>query len=292
MLCNENIAMSLEIVIGVPMCCESAPFTVLISARIHVHDILVHDLWIYGADWDSKCDRKERHTKCAERCDVWCGVWKPYFWLVKQTHFTFWEKVKHGLHTKSLFYLQLHGAIYGSGIYLSPLSSISFGYSGLKIFFQDVWYWCVLYLTICTIKQKKYYTYIFKNLLHVNMLFLFILWLFRIGMNKKQQKVASKDETAANKTNINLQVLNVFHFFFKHLTQNHKLNDFLLQDLYQTYLVSETCWSTKFLLLSVTEERPEPPVSAEPQPEMHSLMWRFMFDLTAFTQIYIFICNI
>jgi len=58
-------------------------------------------------------------------------------------------------------------------------------------------------MTICTVKQKKYYTYI-----------VFILWIFHIGMNKKQQKVASKDETAANKTNINLQVLHVFSFFF------------------------------------------------------------------------------
>lgn len=36
------------------------------------------------------------------------------------------------------------------------------------------------------------------------------------GMNKKQQKVASKDETAANKSNINLQVfsfLSIATFF-------------------------------------------------------------------------------
>lgn len=84
--------------------------------------------------------------------------------------------------------------------------------SSSKMFDTDIS--CTFYMTICTIKQKKYYTYIFKNLLLVNMLFLFLLWLFHIGMNKKQQKVASKDETAANKTNINLQVLNVFSFFF------------------------------------------------------------------------------
>lgn len=31
-----------------------------------------------------------------------------------------------------LFPCKLHGAAYGKGIYLSPISSISFGYSGKK----------------------------------------------------------------------------------------------------------------------------------------------------------------
>uniref|UniRef100_A0A671RY09 Poly [ADP-ribose] polymerase n=1 Tax=Sinocyclocheilus anshuiensis TaxID=1608454 RepID=A0A671RY09_9TELE len=71
------------------------------------------------------------------------------------SHIENWHSIlRNGLVVASNTRLQLHGAIYGSGIYLSPLSSISFGYS---------------------------------------------------GMNKKQQKVASKDETAANKSNINLQ---------------------------------------------------------------------------------------
>ncbi|XP_036383721.1 protein mono-ADP-ribosyltransferase PARP8 [Megalops cyprinoides] len=72
------------------------------------------------------------------------------------SHIENWHSIlRNGLVVASNTRLQLHGAIYGSGIYLSPLSSISFGYS---------------------------------------------------GMNKKQQKVASKDDTAANsKTNINLQ---------------------------------------------------------------------------------------
>ncbi|KAL6465626.1 hypothetical protein MHYP_G00257590 [Metynnis hypsauchen] len=71
------------------------------------------------------------------------------------SHIENWHSIlRNGLVVASNTRLQLHGAIYGSGIYLSPLSSISFGYS---------------------------------------------------GMNKKQQKVASKDETATNKTNIHLQ---------------------------------------------------------------------------------------
>uniref|UniRef100_A0A8B9JZM4 Poly [ADP-ribose] polymerase n=1 Tax=Astyanax mexicanus TaxID=7994 RepID=A0A8B9JZM4_ASTMX len=71
------------------------------------------------------------------------------------SHIENWHSIlRNGLVVASNTRLQLHGAIYGSGIYLSPLSSISFGYS---------------------------------------------------GMNKKQQKIASKDETATNKTNIHLQ---------------------------------------------------------------------------------------
>uniref|UniRef100_A0A8B9JYU7 Poly [ADP-ribose] polymerase n=1 Tax=Astyanax mexicanus TaxID=7994 RepID=A0A8B9JYU7_ASTMX len=70
------------------------------------------------------------------------------------SHIENWHSIlRNGLVVASNTRLQLHGAIYGSGIYLSPLSSISFGYS---------------------------------------------------GMNKKQQKIASKDETATNKTNIHL----------------------------------------------------------------------------------------
>ncbi|XP_030213983.1 LOW QUALITY PROTEIN: protein mono-ADP-ribosyltransferase PARP8 [Gadus morhua] len=72
------------------------------------------------------------------------------------SHIENWHSIlRNGLVVASNTRLQLHGAIYGNGIYLSPLSSISFGYS---------------------------------------------------GMNKRQQKVISKDEMAASsKTNINLQ---------------------------------------------------------------------------------------
>ncbi|KAJ8005585.1 hypothetical protein DPEC_G00119470 [Dallia pectoralis] len=71
------------------------------------------------------------------------------------SHIENWHSIlRNGLVVASNTRLQLHGAIYGNGIYLSPMSSISFGYS---------------------------------------------------GMNKKQQKVASKDETATNKTNLQLQ---------------------------------------------------------------------------------------
>uniref|UniRef100_A0AAY4BNM6 Poly [ADP-ribose] polymerase n=1 Tax=Denticeps clupeoides TaxID=299321 RepID=A0AAY4BNM6_9TELE len=73
------------------------------------------------------------------------------------SHIENWHSIlRNGLVVASNTRLQLHGAIYGSGIYLSPLSSISFGYS---------------------------------------------------GMNKKQQKVTSKDESATNsKTNVHQQV--------------------------------------------------------------------------------------
>ncbi|XP_071011947.1 protein mono-ADP-ribosyltransferase PARP8-like [Oncorhynchus clarkii lewisi] len=71
------------------------------------------------------------------------------------SHIENWHSIlRNGLVVASNTRLQLHGAIYGSGIYLSPMSSISFGYS---------------------------------------------------GMNKKQQKDASKDQTATNKTNLHLQ---------------------------------------------------------------------------------------
>uniref|UniRef100_A0A8K9XEC3 Poly [ADP-ribose] polymerase n=1 Tax=Oncorhynchus mykiss TaxID=8022 RepID=A0A8K9XEC3_ONCMY len=68
------------------------------------------------------------------------------------SHIENWHSIlRNGLVVASNTRLQLHGAIYGSGIYISPMSSISFGYS---------------------------------------------------GMNKKQLKVTSKDETATNKTNL------------------------------------------------------------------------------------------
>ncbi|XP_071260492.1 protein mono-ADP-ribosyltransferase PARP8-like isoform X1 [Salvelinus alpinus] len=71
------------------------------------------------------------------------------------SHIENWHSIlRNGLVVASNTRLQLHGAIYGSGIYLSPMSSISFGYS---------------------------------------------------GMNKRPQKVASKDQTATNKTNLHLQ---------------------------------------------------------------------------------------
>uniref|UniRef100_A0A667XV98 Poly [ADP-ribose] polymerase n=1 Tax=Myripristis murdjan TaxID=586833 RepID=A0A667XV98_9TELE len=72
------------------------------------------------------------------------------------SHIENWHSIlRNGLVVASNTRLQLHGAIYGNGIYLSPMSSISFGYS---------------------------------------------------GMNKKQQKVTSKDEMAASsKTSVHLQ---------------------------------------------------------------------------------------
>uniref|UniRef100_A0A8K9XZ95 Poly [ADP-ribose] polymerase n=1 Tax=Oncorhynchus mykiss TaxID=8022 RepID=A0A8K9XZ95_ONCMY len=48
------------------------------------------------------------------------------------SHIENWHSIlRNGLVVASNTRLQLHGAIYGSGIYLSPMSSISFGYSGI-----------------------------------------------------------------------------------------------------------------------------------------------------------------
>ncbi|XP_041053642.1 protein mono-ADP-ribosyltransferase PARP8 isoform X2 [Carcharodon carcharias] len=71
------------------------------------------------------------------------------------SHIENWHSIlRNGLIVASNTRLQLHGAVYGNGIYLSPLSSISFGYS---------------------------------------------------GMNKKQQKVAAKDEQPSNNKAATLQ---------------------------------------------------------------------------------------
>ncbi|XP_041425351.1 protein mono-ADP-ribosyltransferase PARP8 [Xenopus laevis] len=49
------------------------------------------------------------------------------------SHIENWHSIlRNGLVVASNTRLQLHGAMYGNGIYLSPLSSISFGYSGMN----------------------------------------------------------------------------------------------------------------------------------------------------------------
>ncbi|KAM6157164.1 protein mono-ADP-ribosyltransferase PARP8 isoform 2-T2 [Erethizon dorsatum] len=49
------------------------------------------------------------------------------------SHIENWHSIlRNGLVVASNTRLQLHGAMYGSGIYLSPVSSISFGYSGMN----------------------------------------------------------------------------------------------------------------------------------------------------------------
>ncbi|CAJ0952957.1 unnamed protein product, partial [Ranitomeya imitator] len=49
------------------------------------------------------------------------------------SHIENWHSIlRNGLVVASNTRLQLHGAMYGSGIYLSPLASISFGYSGMN----------------------------------------------------------------------------------------------------------------------------------------------------------------
>uniref|UniRef100_A0A671VUA3 Poly [ADP-ribose] polymerase n=1 Tax=Sparus aurata TaxID=8175 RepID=A0A671VUA3_SPAAU len=53
------------------------------------------------------------------------------------SHIENWHSVlRNGLVNASYTKLQLHGAAYGKGIYLSPISSISFGYSGRKRFLR------------------------------------------------------------------------------------------------------------------------------------------------------------
>ncbi|PIO37002.1 hypothetical protein AB205_0158870 [Aquarana catesbeiana] len=48
------------------------------------------------------------------------------------SHIENWHSIlRNGLVNASYTKLQLHGAAYGKGIYLSPISSISFGYSGM-----------------------------------------------------------------------------------------------------------------------------------------------------------------
>uniref|UniRef100_A0A671WI28 Poly [ADP-ribose] polymerase n=1 Tax=Sparus aurata TaxID=8175 RepID=A0A671WI28_SPAAU len=50
------------------------------------------------------------------------------------SHIENWHSIlRNGLINASYTKLQLHGAAYGKGIYLSPVSSISFGYSGTKM---------------------------------------------------------------------------------------------------------------------------------------------------------------
>uniref|UniRef100_A0AAX7U5I1 Poly [ADP-ribose] polymerase n=1 Tax=Astatotilapia calliptera TaxID=8154 RepID=A0AAX7U5I1_ASTCA len=52
------------------------------------------------------------------------------------SHIENWHSVlRNGLVNASYTKLQLHGAAYGKGIYLSPISSISFGYSGRNVMF-------------------------------------------------------------------------------------------------------------------------------------------------------------
>ncbi|PIO38495.1 hypothetical protein AB205_0179950, partial [Aquarana catesbeiana] len=83
------------------------------------------------------------------------------------SHIENWHSIlRNGLVVASNTKLQLHGAMYGSGIYLSPLASISFGYSG-KVYSQRKGH---------TLKAPTYKELIFG------------------GMNKKQQKVSAKDD--------------------------------------------------------------------------------------------------
>uniref|UniRef100_A0A4W5PW78 Poly [ADP-ribose] polymerase n=1 Tax=Hucho hucho TaxID=62062 RepID=A0A4W5PW78_9TELE len=48
------------------------------------------------------------------------------------SHIENWHSIlRNGLVNASYTKLQLHGAAYGKGIYLSPVSSVSYGYSGM-----------------------------------------------------------------------------------------------------------------------------------------------------------------
>uniref|UniRef100_A0A3Q4GZX8 Poly [ADP-ribose] polymerase n=1 Tax=Neolamprologus brichardi TaxID=32507 RepID=A0A3Q4GZX8_NEOBR len=56
----------------------------------------------------------------------------PLYTCSSGSHIENWHSVlRNGLVNASYTKLQLHGAAYGKGIYLSPISSISFGYSGM-----------------------------------------------------------------------------------------------------------------------------------------------------------------
>ncbi|MEQ2263738.1 Poly [ADP-ribose] polymerase 6, partial [Xenotaenia resolanae] len=60
------------------------------------------------------------------------------------SHIENWHSVlRNGLVNASYTKLQLHGAAYGKGIYLSPISSISFGYSGRNTLFLPLRLCCV-----------------------------------------------------------------------------------------------------------------------------------------------------
>uniref|UniRef100_A0A8C8DKH5 Poly [ADP-ribose] polymerase n=1 Tax=Oryzias sinensis TaxID=183150 RepID=A0A8C8DKH5_9TELE len=55
------------------------------------------------------------------------------------SHIENWHSIlRKGLVNASYTKFQLHGAAYGRGIYLSPISSISFGYSGENRIFSDI----------------------------------------------------------------------------------------------------------------------------------------------------------
>uniref|UniRef100_A0AAQ5YPX1 Poly [ADP-ribose] polymerase n=1 Tax=Amphiprion ocellaris TaxID=80972 RepID=A0AAQ5YPX1_AMPOC len=56
------------------------------------------------------------------------------------SHIENWHSIlRNGLVNASYTKLQLHGAAYGKGIYLSPISSISFGYSGKNTHILSLW---------------------------------------------------------------------------------------------------------------------------------------------------------
>uniref|UniRef100_A0A8C7STX5 Poly [ADP-ribose] polymerase n=1 Tax=Oncorhynchus mykiss TaxID=8022 RepID=A0A8C7STX5_ONCMY len=67
------------------------------------------------------------------------------------SHIENWHSIlRNGLVVASNTRLQLHGAIYGSGIYISPMSSISFGYSGTQKTYRNF----VIHFNSCVLLQS------------------------------------------------------------------------------------------------------------------------------------------
>uniref|UniRef100_A0A673JX39 Poly [ADP-ribose] polymerase n=1 Tax=Sinocyclocheilus rhinocerous TaxID=307959 RepID=A0A673JX39_9TELE len=73
------------------------------------------------------------------------------------SHIENWHSIlRNGLVNTSYTKLQLHRAAYGKGIYLSPISSISFGYSGKSFWALCITAKCVIVLLQCRPTQSRF----------------------------------------------------------------------------------------------------------------------------------------
>uniref|UniRef100_A0A8C6UV24 Poly [ADP-ribose] polymerase n=1 Tax=Neogobius melanostomus TaxID=47308 RepID=A0A8C6UV24_9GOBI len=71
------------------------------------------------------------------------------------SHIENWHSVlRNGLVNASYTKLQLHGAAYGKGIYLSPISSISFGYSGMNGLFLAIGRYVSPFSSLATLSPR------------------------------------------------------------------------------------------------------------------------------------------
>ena len=82
---------------------------------------------------------------------------------------------------------QLHGAAYGKGIYLSPLSSVSFGYTGYSSYHVSPLHVILCHFYVC---KYMYIHGIVQMPMHANAPF-YILWSFIL--NKKAMVVPRKN---------------------------------------------------------------------------------------------------